>query len=135
MFDVTSLYPLYQTQKWGSTKYLPGRLQEVDRSALQHGRLAMADLERRLNGDKRREERDEPATPAIRDRVQRVVNSHWQTRQAPTTTHRQSLDLAQAELAALVQELAKLIEQDLAQLEVALEAAGAPWTPGRRLVP
>ncbi len=98
-------------------------------------KAALAELERRLNGDKRREERDEPATPAIRDRVLRVASSHWQTRQAPTTTHRHSLDLAQAELAALVQELAKLIEQDLVQLETDLEAAGAPWTPGRRLVP
>ena len=98
-------------------------------------KAALADLERRLNGDKVREERDEPATPAIRDRVQRVASSHWQTRQAPTTTHRHSLALAQAELAALVQDLAKLIDQDLVQLEADLEAAGAPWTPGRRLVP
>ena len=98
-------------------------------------KAALADLERRLNGDKVREERDEPATPAIRDQVQRVASSHWQTRQAPTTTHRHSLALAQAELAALVQDLAKLIDQDLVQLEADLEAAGAPWTPGRRLVP
>jgi hypothetical protein len=33
----------------------------------------------------------------------------------------------------LRQDLSALLENTLAQLEADLEAAGAPWTPGRRL--
>ncbi len=37
------------------------------------------------------------------------------------------------DFAGLRQDLAALLGNTLAQLEAALEAAGAPWTPGRRL--
>ena len=39
---------------------------------------------------------------------------------------------ARSEYAILVLELGTLLETDLPQLESALEAAGATWTPGRR---
>jgi hypothetical protein len=51
----------------------------------------------------------------------------------PTTTQRRNVAIAQAEFATLRQELATLIEQDLVLLETELDAAGAPWTPGRKL--
>jgi hypothetical protein len=51
----------------------------------------------------------------------------------PTATQRRNVEIAQADFAILRQELVTLIEQDLARLEAELEAAGAPWTPGRRL--
>ncbi len=93
----------------------------------------LAQFKRRLQGDDVRGKLDEASTPSIRDRVQRLIGGHWQTRQAPTATQRQSLALAEEEFAPVRQELADLIEQTLPQLEADLEALGAPWTPGRRL--
>ncbi len=95
---------------------------------------ALAALQTRLNGDESRRKLSEPATPSIQERVGRVKWGHWQTTQQPTTTQRRSFELAREDYGALRAELAALIEQDLPALEADLEAAGAPWTPGRRLV-
>jgi len=48
-------------------------------------------------------------------------------------TARRSLELGRAGFAVLAEELRTLLEGDLARLEQDLEAAGAPWTPGRRV--
>jgi hypothetical protein len=53
----------------------------------------------------------------------------------PTATHRRNLEIAAADFATLKTELATWLESDLADLAAALEAAGAPWTPGRALPP
>ena len=74
---------------------------------------------------------DDPAP--IGGRVGRIVQGHWNTRQTPTATQRRSLETAQLEFGDVRQELSTIIDTDVAQLEADLEAAGAPWTPGRRL--
>ena len=53
------------------------------------------------------------------------------TTQPPTQTHRESLELAEAELAPLAAKLRQTIEVELAAIEKQLNALGAPWTPGR----
>ncbi len=93
----------------------------------------LSDLEVRLNGDPARQSRNHPAVPGIRGRAARVAGGHWNTREMPTTTQRESLRIAGEEFTGLGAELRELIETDLAGLEAELEAAGAPWTPGRRL--
>ena len=91
-------------------------------------------LRTRLSGDRIRGQRNESSIPSIRNRVGRVTR-HWNTRQTPTATHRRNLEIARDDFGALRQDLAALIENDLLRLEADLEAAGAPWTPGRRLPP
>jgi hypothetical protein len=93
----------------------------------------LATLRRRLVGDRVRDRLNEAATPSILDRIGRVAGGHWDTRQAPTATQRTSLDVAARELGALRTELTAILETELPGLEAELEAAGAPWTPGRRL--
>ena len=66
-------------------------------------------------------------------RVRRVANGHWDTRQAPTATQRASLAVASSEFSGLAGELAALLHTELPAFEAELEAAGAPWTPGRQL--
>ncbi len=51
----------------------------------------------------------------------------------PTATARRSLDLGREGFTVLSAELRALLEDDLVRLEEDLEAAGAPWTPGRRV--
>ena len=93
----------------------------------------LSGLEVRLNGDPARQSRNHPAAPSIRGRVAQVAGGHWSTRQMPTGTQRESLRIAGGEFEALRGELRSLVEDDLARLEADLEAAGAPWTPGRRI--
>ncbi len=66
-----------------------------------------------------------------RGRVGRVVAGHWNTRQTPTATHRRNLEIARTDFDGFRTDLSAVLETTLPQLEEALEAAGAPWTPGR----
>ncbi len=86
-----------------------------------------------LWGDAARSRLDEPGPLSIGRRVGTVAGGHWDTRQEPTATFRTLLSSAQADFATFEAELTQLLEQDLAALERDLEAAGAPWTPGRGL--
>ena len=94
---------------------------------------ALARLRTRLLGDQVRGRLDEPSVPSISERVWRVIGGHWDTRQPPTDTFRRNLEIARQDFTTLRQELTRLIEADLARLEAALEAAGAPWMPGMRI--
>jgi hypothetical protein len=91
-------------------------------------------LSLRLEGDRVRGRLSEPATPSVRGRARAVADGHWETRQAPTATQRRDLALARDGLEAVLRDLAAL-EAGLGRVEAAFAAAGAPWTPGRRLPP
>ncbi len=95
----------------------------------------LAGIRLRLMGDRIRGRLNEPSVPSVLYRAQRVAGSHWDTREAPTATQRQSLEVAASEYAAVKAELKTLLEGDIPRLEAELEAAGAPWTPGRKLPP
>jgi photosystem II stability/assembly factor-like uncharacterized protein len=96
---------------------------------------ALNDLHARLSGDEIRQRLDESTVPSIRARVGRVARGHWNTRQMPTETHKRNLEIAENDFNQLRQELSSFLETDLSRFESDLEAAGAPWTPGRRLPP
>jgi hypothetical protein len=49
----------------------------------------------------------------------------------PTQTHLDDYSIAASEFAEQLGKLHALVEVDLSQLEKDMEAAGAPWTPGR----
>jgi photosystem II stability/assembly factor-like uncharacterized protein len=90
-------------------------------------------VRRHLQGDRVRGSLNESTVPSISARVGNVVGGHWSTRQNPTATQRRNIDIAQRDLEAVERELAQIIDGRLAELEEALAAAGAPWTPGRRV--
>jgi len=96
-------------------------------------RASLASLRLRLIGDPIRGKWNEPSAPSVRRRVGQVAVGHWDTRQAPTATQRQSLEVAGAEFAGLLGELTALLETEVPGFEAKLEAAGAAWTPGRKL--
>jgi len=87
----------------------------------------VAGLERRLFGDPARGRLDESDVPSIAGRVGSVASGHWDTRQMPTATQRRDLELATAAITALEGELKALIAGEVARLEAALAAAGAPY--------
>ena len=60
-----------------------------------------------------------------------MVGSQWNVTNPPTQTQRNQYLHAGTEFTDILAALRKLIEEDLVGLEKKLEAAGAPWTPGR----
>jgi photosystem II stability/assembly factor-like uncharacterized protein len=102
-----------------------GRMDELGRQ--------LNGLQTRLFGDRVRGSLNEPSAPSISGRVGQVIGGHWDTRQTPTATQRRNIEIAAEAFASWSRDLVTLIEGDLAQLEEELRAAGAPWTPGRRL--
>ncbi len=95
---------------------------------------AVAELGVRLEGDPARQKLSETDIRSIGDRISSVKYGHWETRQLPTETQRRDVAVAEAGLDALERDLKSLILGDLARLEEAFTAAGAPWTPGRRMM-
>ena len=87
----------------------------------------------RLFGDPTRQRLNEPTVPSISNRVGRVIGGHWDTRQTPTATHRRNLEIGEMDFGAWLAEFEGFMSGDFMRAEAALEAAGAPWTPGRRL--
>jgi hypothetical protein len=91
----------------------------------------LADLEQELRGDQTVRSRNEPVSPSIVQRINRVVEAHWSSTSAATTTHRRNYEIVAMEFTPVLERLRQLVEVDLADLERSLEAAEAPWTPGR----
>jgi hypothetical protein len=92
---------------------------------------ALADVTLALRGDEVMRQRNEPTPLAIQDRVDAIVSSHWSATVAPTGTSRKAYEAAAAAFEKELAALRTLVDTDLRALEVAMEKAGAPWTPGR----
>ncbi|MEM6378783.1 MAG: glycosyl hydrolase, partial [Bacteroidota bacterium] len=88
-------------------------------------------LELRLWGDPIRSQFSESIQPGINGRVGQVAYGHWETRQAPTATFKRNLEIAQNDFQAFSSDLKSYLKS-LEDFEAALEAAGAPFTPGRK---
>ena len=93
----------------------------------------LAEVAAELQGDPTPGRLNEPSVPSITGRIGQVAGGHWGTRQGPTATQRASLAIAREGFEAVAVTLRSLLEEDLAGLERDMEAAGAPWTPGRRI--
>ncbi|MEM8863071.1 MAG: glycosyl hydrolase, partial [Chloroflexota bacterium] len=86
-----------------------------------------------LSGDQVRSKLNEPNSATLMGRMWLLDYGHWNTTQEPTATMRESLEIATTGYADVKKKLTKAIDKDLVKLEKDLAAAGAPWTPGRRL--
>jgi hypothetical protein len=95
--------------------------------------LRLADIQKLLSGDRTRARYWELTVPSVLSRINDVVGArnNWATTYGPTTTHRQSFEIAAREFTVLRGQLRSLIDTELRQLEADMEAAGVPWTPGR----
>jgi hypothetical protein len=99
-----------------------GEIQSLADS-LQHLRI-------QLLGDRVVAEHNEPTMPSLTSRVYGVLSS-WSSTSAPTRTQRENFRVASEQFTKLLASLRQLVEVDLVGIESQLEAAGAPWTPGR----
>ena len=99
------------------------RLEEIE------GRLN--DIETEMRGDRTVAARSEPVAPSILGRMNRVTGRAWRASTAPTETQRRGYEIAAEAFGPVLADLRKLVKEDLEGLEAEMEAAGAPWTPGR----
>jgi photosystem II stability/assembly factor-like uncharacterized protein len=86
---------------------------------------------RALRGDVALRQRNENVPPSISERVNGIVGDQRMSTSPPTDTQVKQYSIAAEEFARELAKLRALVETDLGALEKALEAAGAPWTPGR----
>ncbi len=86
---------------------------------------------RALQGDQALRQRNMNLPPSITDRVGDVVGSQRMSTARPTQTQIDQYAAAAQDFETTLNQLRQLIEGDLAKLEKQMEAAGAPWTPGR----
>jgi hypothetical protein len=89
------------------------------------------DILRSLRGDTALRARNMNLPPSISDRVGDIVGSQRTAIARPTQTQINQYNAAAQEFEQTLAQLRQLIEVDLARLEKEMEAAGAPWTPGR----
>jgi hypothetical protein len=89
------------------------------------------DILRALRGDQALRARNINLPPSISQRVGGIVGGQRMSTQRPTQTHIDQYAAAAAEFEGTLTRLRQLIESDLQRLEKQMEAAGAPWTPGR----
>ncbi|MGB8013635.1 MAG: glycosyl hydrolase [Terriglobales bacterium] len=93
----------------------------------QHNR----DIQRALTGDKVLQAQNEPVPSSIDNRVTAIMEGERFSLAKPTQTHIDQYNIAVSEFAGQLEKLRALVETDLSKLETDMEAAGAPWTPGR----
>lgn len=89
------------------------------------------EVRRAFFGDRSISRRNANQPPGISRRVGNLIYSHWRSTSAPTQTMKDQYRIAGEEYEIQVKKLKQLIEEDLKKLEQAMEAVGAPWTPGR----
>jgi photosystem II stability/assembly factor-like uncharacterized protein len=86
---------------------------------------------RALRGDQALRQRNMNLPPSITERVGSIVGSQRMSTARPTQTQIDQYSAAAQEFEGALNQLRQLIETDLSRLEKQMEAAGAPWTPGR----
>ena len=86
---------------------------------------------RALRGDVEMAKRNEPVPSSINDRVNAIMEGERFALAKPTQSHIDDYNIAAGEFSEQLSKLHALVEVDLAKLEKDMEAAGAPWTPGR----
>jgi photosystem II stability/assembly factor-like uncharacterized protein len=89
------------------------------------------DILRSLRGDLKLRELQETLPASISERVNRIIADQRMSTSRPTQTQRDHYASAAREFEKTLTDLRSLIEGDVVRLEKAMEAAGAPWTPGR----
>jgi hypothetical protein len=86
---------------------------------------------RALRGDQEIAKRSEPVPSSINDRIDSIMEGERFSLAKPTQSHIDQYNIAAAEFGDVLSKLRTLVDVDLTKLEKDMEAAGAPWTPGR----
>ncbi|MDW8219979.1 MAG: glycosyl hydrolase [Bacteroidota bacterium] len=101
-------------------------------------RSAVVQLEQRMNailrvlrGDATLTARNEPVPPSIQDRINTIVQEQYASTSTPPQTHIDSYAIASQSLEQELAQLKSIVDREIPTIEQAMEAAAAPYTPGR----
>lgn len=89
------------------------------------------DLKKAFFGDGIAPRIDQGAQMSIGDRLGAMAYEIWSTSSAPTTTQREALRIAGVAFRTELENLRRLVDLDVKNVEKKLEEAKAPYTPGR----
>ena len=90
----------------------------------------LREISKKLNGDPLASTLDIDLPPSVAQRVGFIMYEQKYSTSEPTTTHRQSLAIAEEEFRPLLGQLNTLVSNNMAVLREDLKKAGAPYTPG-----
>jgi photosystem II stability/assembly factor-like uncharacterized protein len=98
----------------------------------------MKEIEARLNevkvtlrGDESLGKRNENQTPPILERLDRIVGYMWANNSAPSPTSLENYKIIGDAFEPMLAKLKQIAETDIPAIEKQMDAAKAPWTPGR----
>jgi photosystem II stability/assembly factor-like uncharacterized protein len=89
------------------------------------------DIRRAMSGDEVMRGRNENSPISILERLGEARGANRGSLSKPTKTAEESYAIAAEEFAVQFAKIKKIVEQDIKAIEAALNAAGAPGTPGR----
>jgi hypothetical protein len=87
---------------------------------------------RDMYGDATLAKREFETTPSVNSRIMGVQSSLWGATSAPSESNRKSYDIASKLMNVIVTELNN-VNSEIEKVEKSLDAAGAPYTPGRAI--
>jgi len=102
---------------------------EAQAQSLRALNTRMQNLKIKLGGDSTISGRAEKVPMSITSRINNIVGGSWDSQSAVTQNHRDSYAIADEQFRNALAEL-KGIAEDLSEAEAAIQAEGAPWTPG-----
>ncbi len=91
----------------------------------------LAALKIDLQGDVSLRKHNFATKPSISERVDNIVMGIWSSTSPPTGTMKESLRIASTLFKSLLEQVRSISKQEMAALDKELEAAHAPYTPGR----
>ncbi len=84
-----------------------------------------------LNGDPTRAKHNAPRAPGLNSRLDKVVWGIWSSSEGPTQTHKRDYEIIEKRGKELSLFVDSLKNNELKQLDEALDKINAPYTPGR----
>ena len=103
---------------------------EAEHAELQRIHLSLADLKAALAGDTSVSSRNESAPMSVATRSDQIYTPSVLSQAPVSAMLKQSYAIAASEFSTAL-ELLRTLDQELRELETALDIKGAPWTPGR----
>jgi photosystem II stability/assembly factor-like uncharacterized protein len=85
----------------------------------------------KFNGDGTMRRADKDAVPGISTRIRSIAREQSRSTSAPTQTQRDAYGIVAEEFGPALEELKKIVDEDVKKIEEKLEGLGAPYTPGR----
>ena len=119
-------------------RYMKAALMETPKAneqlfaGLQRLETKLGNLRERLYGNPIKNKFNESTVPSIMSRAGSVAYGHWETTQMPTQTQQENIRLAETDFNIFKTDM-KTYFDALEKYEGQLQAAGAPYTVGRKL--